>query len=835
MNQIRPSHYFSFFISLALLLSPLPVSAMVEELGVSIAHSKDHVMIEDSDSSYIYLGKELSSIIQVLSEISMLDNEDNSPLFYLKTYAKDGFSLARHQDIAYALEYAEDILHKKSAHLDPSKAQQLFKDFGVVMQQFLSGSLTVDINQKCDENIKRSFINIMEVKGLLSVNDQLVQNITAVDLSVTDATVSGNVVFLAEPSTATTGNIIKGTNRFIHDFGTNNTFVGIDAGNFTISGSANTGVGTRALAAMASGAFNTAIGFEAMSASTNNNINTAVGYQALQNSMGSGGNGVAIGFQAMQNASPFRNGNVAIGSQALQNDTTGGNVAVGYHVLLADTTGGANTAMGYEALTLNTIGANNTALGYQALTANTTGANNTVVGNTAGLAVTTGSNNIAIGSGAGGTLTTGSGNIYINANAAAAAEATTTRIGTAQTACYIQGIYGASTGAASLVSIDSTGKLGTATLTATSLNTPNIIVQRDGTGSFAAQVVSVVDMVASGNIELVNSTSADGNISKNGNRFIHNYGTFNTFIGSLSGNFTMTGNGRNTALGYAALNVNTTGSYNTAIGMNSLLNNTTGWQNVALGSFSMQNNTSGRANVAIGHQALLDHTTGTFNVAIGPNAGDAITSGLGNTVIGSLAGPSLTTGTNNTIIGYQAGSVLSTGINNVYIGLGASVAGESNTTRIRNIFGASTSSGIAVYIDSGGKLGTTTSSKRFKHNIADMNSDSEAIYQLRPVTFAYNNDETETKQYGLIAEEVAEVFPDIIVKDKEGLPYTVQYHVLPALLLNEVQKQQATITGQQSLIDNLTITTQNMNAAINSLQAELQQYMQRIEKLENSA
>ena len=116
-----------------------------------------------------------------------------------------------------------------------------------------------------------------------------------------------------------------------------------------------------------------------------------------------------------------------------------------------------------------------------------------------------------------------------------------------------------------------------------------------------------------------------------------------------------------------------------------------------------------------------------------------------------------------------------------------------------------------------------------------MNSDSEAIYQLRPVTFAYNNDETETKQYGLIAEEVAEVFPDIIVKDKEGLPYTVQYHVLPALLLNEVQKQQATITGQQSLIDNLTITTQNMNAAINSLQAELQQYMQRIEKLENSA
>ena len=116
-----------------------------------------------------------------------------------------------------------------------------------------------------------------------------------------------------------------------------------------------------------------------------------------------------------------------------------------------------------------------------------------------------------------------------------------------------------------------------------------------------------------------------------------------------------------------------------------------------------------------------------------------------------------------------------------------------------------------------------------------MNTQSANIYQLRPVTFAYNKDETETKQFGLIAEEVDEVFPDIVVKNADGQVETVQYHVLPILLLNEMKKQQVIIEQQQSVIENLTITSENMNAAISSLQTQLQQFTERVNILENCA
>jgi hypothetical protein len=126
-------------------------------------------------------------------------------------------------------------------------------------------------------------------------------------------------------------------------------------------------------------------------------------------------------------------------------------------------------------------------------------------------------------------------------------------------------------------------------------------------------------------------------------------------------------------------------------------------------------------------------------------------------------------------------------------------------------------SGDVVVVTGSGQLGITTSSRRYKHDIQDMGTDSAEIFKLRPVTFAYNNDETDTKQYGLIAEEVEEIFPTLISRDEDGAISTVRYHLLPALLLNELQKQQKIIETQQA-------TIVEMNNAINEIRTELREY-----------
>jgi hypothetical protein len=173
-----------------------------------------------------------------------------------------------------------------------------------------------------------------------------------------------------------------------------------------------------------------------------------------------------------------------------------------------------------------------------------------------------------------------------------------------------------------------------------------------------------------------------------------------------------------------------------------------------------------------------------------------------NTGVGHAVFPLLTTGTSNIAIGSGAGGGLTTGNGNIYINANAGAAAEATTTRIgtsqtrafaAGVRGVTTdiNDAVAVLIDSAGQLGTISSSVRFKHDIADMGDVSSSILNLRPVTFAYNSDATHATQYGLIAEEVAQIFPGIVVKDADGLPSTVQYHVLPVLLLNEVQKLRA--------------------------------------------
>ncbi|HEX9626636.1 MAG TPA: tail fiber domain-containing protein [Acidiferrobacterales bacterium] len=335
----------------------------------------------------------------------------------------------------------------------------------------------------------------------------------------------------------------------------------------------------------------------------------------------------------------------------------------------------------------------------------------------------------------------------------------------------------------------------------------------------------------SGNITLVPSTATAGNILKGVTPFLHDYGHHNTFLGENAGNFTMSGVANtavgslalnsntsglnNTAIGYAVLNDNTTGHSNTAIGAGALLNNTTGVGNTANGAVALSQNTFGTDNTAIGHYALYANNGGS-NTAIGRSALAFNTSGGANTASGYLALVNNTTGSSNTALGFRAGYNFTTGNNNIAID-NEGVAGESNTIRIGDIQtrafiagirGVTTATAaIPVYVGTDGQLGTVSSSRRVKDNIADMGKASEVLMQLRPVTFHYQADRNpkgRTLQYGLIAEEVAEVAPDLVARTTRGEIETVYYQHLAPMLLNEYQKQQRSIAAQAALLQKQT-------------------------------
>jgi len=305
--------------------------------------------------------------------------------------------------------------------------------------------------------------------------------------------------------------------------------------------------------------------------------------------------------------------------------------------------------------------------------------------------------------------------------------------------------------------------------------------------------------------------------------FLNTGGGANTATG-VNALFSNTAGDQNTATGYAALANNTTGDDNTATGVSALARNTIGTANTAVGFFTLSSNTTGSGNTAMGYQALLGSSTGSENTAVGDDA---------------LVGHN---GNGNTALGVFAGAGQSTGDNNIDIGANVfGVAGESNTIRIGNtditdtfitgISGTTVASGAAVLVDSNGHLGTVTSSKRFKEEIRPMNTTSEAIFSLEPVTFRYKKeiDPAGTSQFGLIAEEVAKVNPTLVLRDKEGKPYTVRYDAVNAMLLNEFLKehrkneaQQATIAQLKSGLEALTATVKEQAAQIQKVSAQLE-------------
>jgi hypothetical protein len=325
------------------------------------------------------------------------------------------------------------------------------------------------------------------------------------------------------------------------------------------------------------------------------------------------------------------------------------------------------------------------------------------------------------------------------------------------------------------------------------------------------------DNTAVGYWALTSNTSGDRNTAIGSLALrLNTAGARNTAVGvrALEVN---TGGIANTAIGNAALSANTDGAANTAIGERALIRNTTGGGNVAVGVNALQimeagmaniavgvsamaNGTGGTSNVAIGGASLRYTTTADDNVAIGRDALLRVDTGSRNVGVGPAVGPNLHSGSNNVFIGHRAGGGVTTGSDNIHIGTWG--ADESQTTRIGNlqtrafimgVRGVTTgnANAVAVVIDSFGQLGTISSSRRTKEDIEDMGGASAGIFRLRPVSFRYIQayaDGSKPRDYGLIAEEVDEVFPDLVVRNAAGEVETVQYHKLVPMLLNEVQR-----------------------------------------------
>lgn len=357
------------------------------------------------------------------------------------------------------------------------------------------------------------------------------------------------------------------------------------------------------------------------------------------------------------------------------------------------------------------------------------------------------------------------------------------------------------------------------------LSVVNETVDNLSVGELVASNADILcDLTVGCNISMNDSLSpAIGNIIKGGFSFMQNFGLDNTFLGISAGNFTMTGN-ENVGIGRQALSSETSGADNVAVGAFALPGNTSGTNDVAVGAFALVNNTTGDDNTALGSFTLASNTIGSGNVAVGFDAGFSLATGNNNTLVGNNAGALMTAGSTNLMLGFNAGISFITGDDNIYIAH-PGVPSETGTIRIgapatqtstfvQGIFGVPVGlTGIEVFIDAAGQLGTVVSSRKFKHNIEDMDHvDSENIYKLRPVTFVYNNDESHEKQYGLIAEEVEAVFPGLVVHDEAGAPYTVRYHLLPMLLLNEVQKLNNIVQDQTITISELKEDSKKFDA-----------------------
>ncbi|MEY2480187.1 MAG: hypothetical protein QOI04_1114 [Verrucomicrobiota bacterium] len=355
------------------------------------------------------------------------------------------------------------------------------------------------------------------------------------------------------------------------------------------------------------------------------------------------------------------------------------------------------------------------------------------------------------------------------------------------------------------------------------------------------------------------SVTTGGNNTANGYRslFVLTTGGYNTATGSQALLNATTGNSNtatgglamqantsgasNTGNGFQALYWNTVGNENTADGSGALFNNTTGGQNTAVGTNALFSNTTAFQNTAVGVQALYSNTTGLYNTALGFQSLHLGTTAAGNVAVGYSAGANLTTGSSNVLVGFSSGTNLAAGSNNIDIqnsgvsdesgAIRIGTAGQQTSAFIAGISGTTVAAGTSVVIDSNGQLGTIVSSQRFKDEIKPMDKASEAILSLKPVTFRYKHelDAKGIPQFGLVAEEVEKINPDLVARDASGNVYTVRYEAVNAMLLNEflkehrkVEELEAALARQQKGMELLASRVRAQGAQLEKVSAQVE-------------
>ena len=310
-------------------------------------------------------------------------------------------------------------------------------------------------------------------------------------------------------------------------------------------------------------------------------------------------------------------------------------------------------------------------------------------------------------------------------------------------------------------------------------------------------------------------------------------GTYNTAVGWFSLRSNTEGQ-FNTAIGAGALFANVGdqiehGTENTAIGAGALLNNATGLDNTANGAFALFANTNGSGNTATGVAALQRNTTGGGNTAIGQAALNENTTGSFNTAVGTAA-LLLASGDSNTVVGAGAGGNIGNANNVICIGQGVTGADVNDSCYIGNIWNQPGGS-QAVYVNSDGKLGALVSSRRFKDEIKPIEQESEIIYGLRPVSFRYKPEiePTRPRAFGLIAEDVEKVSPDLVTRGSDGKVNSVRYDAVNAMLLNEFLKAHKTIQDQNATIVELKSELASVIATVKEQTAQIQKVNARID------
>ncbi len=375
-------------------------------------------------------------------------------------------------------------------------------------------------------------------------------------------------------------------------------------------------------------------------------------------------------------------------------------------------------------------------------------------------------------------------------------------------------------GALALNTADSNTAVGAGALLLNTTDEQNVAVGTDAlvlndSGSFNNAV---------GAFALFNNTTGSNNTATGQNALLNNTTGFNNTATGLETLVSNNGN-NNTATGIHALYSNTTGNENTSTGVDALFNNTEGNDNTAAGKAALFNNATGDANVAVGWFALINNVAGTNNTAVGAGALQNNISN-GNIALGTNAGANLTAGQFNIDIGNEG------------------VSDEGNTIRIGDANQTATfiagirdvTTGVAdaipVVIESAGQLGTMSSSKRFKKDIRPMDNASESVLALEPVRFQYKRDSKGTPQFGLIAEEVAKVNPDLVVRDHKGEIYSVRYEAVNAMLLNEFLKEHRKVQEQEATIARLKSTMVQQTEAVT---AHLKEHDAQIQKVSAQA